>query len=163
MHWSLMAGFVVQGHTWHHQKCPLLLSAGIGKRSSFPRSVWAQGSWCSRWPRLCVNRCTCTDSGPSAGTPTRAKSCPTITTTRRAPSSPPSGRSRTSCPPSSNCSSRCMQTASSNSASRTAPELRGQGQRSEVRALGRSGSLMDACRDCSGCYFWNYPHSVIDN
>uniref|UniRef100_A0A9J7Z379 ST8 alpha-N-acetyl-neuraminide alpha-2,8-sialyltransferase 3 n=1 Tax=Cyprinus carpio carpio TaxID=630221 RepID=A0A9J7Z379_CYPCA len=73
-----------------------------------------------------VNRCTCTDSGPSAGTPTRAKNSPTITMTRKAPSSPPSGRSLTSCPPSSNCSSRCTQTASSNSASPTAPEVRGQ-------------------------------------
>jgi len=66
-------------------------------------------------------RSTSTASGPSAGTPTRATICPTTTTTRKGPNSPPSGRRLTSCPASSSYSTSCTGRAWSNSAWRTAP------------------------------------------
>lgn len=119
----------------------LFAFAGTGRRSSSPRSAWVRGSWCSLWPRPYASRFTCTASGLSAGTRTQARSCPTTTTTRKAPSSPPSGRSRTSCLPSSSSCSRCTRRASSSWVSRTArrgqsPEVR----RSQAGILGLSKS-----------------------
>lgn len=102
-----------------------LYSTATGKPSSCRRSAWAPVSWCTRWRPPCATRSTCMASGPSAGTQTRARSCRTTTTTRRAPSSPLNGRSPISYPPSSNCSTRCIRRDCWSSASPTVlrPEI----------------------------------------
>lgn len=69
-------------------------------------------------------RSTSTASGPSAGTPTRARTCRTTTMTRKGQNSPPSGKRPTSCPASSSCSTSCTGKAWSSSAWRTAPRQR---------------------------------------
>lgn len=81
----------------------------------------APGSSCTPWPRRCATRSTSTVSGLSAGTPTRARTCPTTTMTRKGQNSPPSGKRPTSCPVSSSCSTSCTGRAWSGSAWRTAP------------------------------------------
>lgn len=87
---------------------PCLYSTATGKPSSYRQSAWALASWCTHWRPPCATRSTCTASGPLAGTRTQAKSCHTTTTTRRAPSSPPNGRSPISCLLSSDSSTRCI-------------------------------------------------------
>lgn len=98
--------------------CP----TATGKLSSFLQSGWALASWCTRWHPPCVTRYTCMVSGPSAGTPTQARSCPIIILTRRAPSLPPNGRSPTSSLPSSNSCIRCTQRDCWSSPSHTVPK-----------------------------------------
>lgn len=100
--------------------CSHLHSTATGKPSSFRRNAWAPASWCTRWLPPCVTRSTFMASGPLAGTRTQARSCRTTTTTRRAPSSPPNGRSPISCQQSSDSSTRCIQRGCWSSPSPTA-------------------------------------------
>lgn len=95
--------------------------ADTGRPKTCPLNASAPGSSCIRWPLQCVTRSTSTVSGLSAGTPTRARTCPTTTMTRKGQNSPPSGKRPTSCPASSSCSTSFTGKVWSGSAWRTAP------------------------------------------
>lgn len=78
-----------------------------GRTNTCHPSGWAQVFSCIPLLLPYVKRFTCMDSGPSGLIPTQGRTSHTTTMTRKEPSSPPSGKSPTSCLQSSSCSTGC--------------------------------------------------------